>query len=134
MAASWSRIPARDPVTERPPGWFVGMLSGLLATAVWGLLRIRVRSLRVRERDLALRVEQELQRVRVLQGLIPICAGCKKIRDDAGYSTQLEEYIAAHSEADFSHGFCPVCIESLYGEWLPHRFPNRRPNSDEGGG
>ena len=57
----------------------------------------------------------ELQRVianaRTLRGLIPICASCKKIRDDQGYWRQLEVYIRDHSEADFSHGLCPGCAE-----------------------
>ncbi|WP_447986388.1 hypothetical protein [Nitrospira sp. Nam74] len=47
--------------------------------------------------------------VKVLQGLLPICAYCKKIRDDSGYWQQIERYIAARSKADFSHGMCPDC-------------------------
>ena len=47
--------------------------------------------------------------VKVLRGLLPICSYCKKIRDDAGYWQQVERYIAARSEADFSHGMCPDC-------------------------
>jgi hypothetical protein len=46
---------------------------------------------------------------KVLQGLLPICSYCKKIRDDEGYWQQVERYIAARSEADFSHGMCPDC-------------------------
>jgi len=55
------------------------------------------------------RVEQELARVRVLRGLLPICAWCKRIRDDRGYWSQVETYIQQHSSADFSHGICPEC-------------------------
>ena len=99
------------------------LAAGAVVLAAFGLHRARVHQLEVRERELASRVDEELKRVRVLQGLIPICAGCKKIRDDAGYWTQLEEYIRDHSEADFTHGFCPECLERLYGDWLPHRFP-----------
>jgi hypothetical protein len=47
--------------------------------------------------------------VKVLRGLLPICSYCKKIRDDEGYWQQVERYIAARSEADFSHGMCPDC-------------------------
>lgn len=52
------------------------------------------------------RVEEE---VKILRGLLPICSYCKKIRDDKGYWKQIEVYIAANSQADFSHGLCPEC-------------------------
>jgi PAS domain S-box-containing protein len=53
-------------------------------------------------------------KVRILGGLLPICASCKKIRDDKGYWTQIEAYIRDHSEAEFSHSICPDCAEKLY--------------------
>lgn len=55
-----------------------------------------------------------LQKVKVLSGLIPICASCKKIRDDKGYWNQLESYLKAHSDAEFTHGICPECVKKLY--------------------
>jgi len=58
-----------------------------------------------------MRVEQE---VKSLSGLLPICASCKKIRDDEGYWKKLESYIKDHSEADFTHSICPECAEKLY--------------------
>lgn len=54
------------------------------------------------------------ERIQALRGLIPICFSCKKIRDDAGFWQRLEEYITAHSEATFSHGLCPECLDRLY--------------------
>jgi len=54
--------------------------------------------------------------VKKLSGLLPICASCKKIRDDKGSWQVLESYIADHSEADFSHGICPDCFKKLYLE------------------
>ena len=60
------------------------------------------------------RLEDALARVKKLSGLLPICASCKKIRDDQGYWNQIEEYIHKHSEAEFSHGLCPECAEKLY--------------------
>jgi len=64
------------------------------------------------------RSNEELQRalreVKVLRGLIPICASCKKIRNDSGFCQQLEEYLGEHSEAEFSHGLCQPCIKKLY--------------------
>ena len=70
-----------------------------------------------RERELAEKnreLEQTLQEVKVLRGFIPICASCKKIRDDKGYWQQLETYIQERSEALFSHGICKDCMKKLY--------------------
>jgi PAS domain S-box-containing protein len=53
-------------------------------------------------------------KIKVLKGLIPICASCKKIRDDQGFWQQIESYIRDHSEAEFSHGICPDCKKKLY--------------------
>jgi PAS domain S-box-containing protein len=55
-------------------------------------------------------------KVKVLGGLLPICASCKKIRDDKGYWNRLESYIHEHSEAHFTHGVCPTCSRKLYPE------------------
>jgi GAF domain-containing protein len=67
------------------------------------------------------RLLKELQgaagRIKVLSGLLPICASCKKIRDDKGYWNTLETYISDHSEADFSHGICQDCARKLYPGW-----------------
>jgi hypothetical protein len=60
--------------------------------------------------------EKVLEEIRILRGLLPICASCKKIRDDKGLWTQIESYIKAHSEASFSHGICPECAKKLYPE------------------
>lgn len=59
-------------------------------------------------------LETALAEVKKLSGLLPICASCKKIRDDKGYWRQIESYIRDHSEADFSHGICPDCARRLY--------------------
>jgi len=55
-----------------------------------------------------------LAKVKKLSGLLPICASCKKIRDDQGYWNQIENYIRQHSEAEFSHSLCPECVENMY--------------------
>jgi PAS domain S-box-containing protein len=65
------------------------------------------------ERDAA------LEHVRLLSGLLPICAGCKKIRDDEGNWHQIESYISEHSQARFSHGMCPACGKQYYDERWP---------------
>ncbi|KKM89590.1 hypothetical protein LCGC14_1247260, partial [marine sediment metagenome] len=55
--------------------------------------------------------------VKTLQGLLPICSACKKIRDDAGYWKQIEEYISTHSEVDFTHSICPECIKKALNNY-----------------
>ncbi|MDH3391775.1 MAG: hypothetical protein OEL85_08260, partial [Desulfobulbaceae bacterium] len=58
-----------------------------------------------------------LDKVNLLGGMLPICASCKKIRDDKGYWNQIETYIRDHSEAEFSHGICPDCAQKLYPDF-----------------
>ena len=62
-------------------------------------------------------LQKTLAKVKTLSGLIPICASCKKIRDDKGYWGQIESYIRDHSEAEFSHGICPDCMKKLYPDF-----------------
>lgn len=62
-------------------------------------------------------LQRQLKEIKVLKGFLPICASCKKIRDDKGYWTQVEKYVADHSEAKFSHGICPDCAKKLYPEY-----------------
>ena len=66
--------------------------------------------------ELILELQAALKKVKTLSGLLPICASCKKIRDDKGYWKQIETYISDHSEADFSHCLCPECVKKLYPE------------------
>jgi PAS domain-containing protein len=57
------------------------------------------------------RLQQALDEVKTLRGIVPICSYCKKIRDDTGYWNQVEKYVSDHSDAKFSHGICPACFE-----------------------
>jgi PAS domain S-box-containing protein len=59
---------------------------------------------------------EALANVKSLSGLLPICASCKKIRDDKGYWSKVESYIQSHSDATFTHGLCPDCIKKYYAE------------------
>jgi PAS domain S-box-containing protein len=61
-------------------------------------------------------LQKTISEVKILRRFLPICASCKKIRDDEGYWTQIEEYIHAHTDARFSHGICPDCAKKLYPE------------------
>ena len=65
-------------------------------------------------RELTLELQEALAKVKMLSGLLPICASCKNIRNDEGYWEQIEVYIRDHSEAEFSHGICPECENELY--------------------
>ncbi|MFH0782563.1 MAG: hypothetical protein V2B20_11525 [Pseudomonadota bacterium] len=68
----------------------------------------------LRSRNLAL--EQALQEVKTLSGLLPICCSCKKIRDDHGYWNEVEQYFCERLDLQLSHGFCPECMARLYPE------------------
>jgi len=76
------------------------------------MLRRLQQSLENKNADL----QKALDEIKILQGIIPICSGCKKIRDDKGFWNQVETYISQHSEAKFSHGICPTCAKKIYPE------------------
>lgn len=61
-------------------------------------------------------LQQALAEIKTLRGIVPICAGCKNIRDDKGYWNQVEVYVHNHTEAEFSHSLCPECVKKLYPE------------------
>jgi len=77
-----------------------------------------------RER-LILKLQDAIFQVKALSGLLPICASCKKIRDDKGYWNQIEAYIKDHSEAEFSHSICPDCAKKLYPEFYDEKNEKR---------
>ncbi|HET6961154.1 MAG TPA: PAS domain S-box protein [Terriglobia bacterium] len=129
-----SQLPENGP--GRPTDVRLRLASGdwlevelLLSTfSIRGVSRHRIllsaRSIAERKRSQQEREKliQELQdafaKIKVLSGFIPICASCKKIRDDQGYWNQLEAYIQSHTEAQFSHGICPDCATSLYSDYF----------------
>jgi tetratricopeptide (TPR) repeat protein len=77
-------------------------------------------------------LQTALAKVKQLSGLLPICANCKKIRDDDGYWHDVAKYIRNHSEADFTHSMCPTCYEKLYPESFKKRATGRlTPPSDK---
>lgn len=89
----------------------------VFAIAIFTLRRwIELRKIKI----VLLQRNQELQNaiseIKQLRGIIPICSGCKKIRDDEGYWHQVESYVRDHSEATFSHGICPDCLVEMYPE------------------
>ncbi|MBU4262507.1 MAG: PAS domain-containing protein [Proteobacteria bacterium] len=78
-------------------------------------------SIATTERDITEMKDRHKAELKKLSGILPICANCKKIRDDKGYWQQIEIYIRDHSAADFSHSICPKCAEKLYPETNPYK-------------
>jgi len=113
--------------------WFLGACLATLIGSAVSAYALRVRALTARQRFLAARVEEELNRVKVLRGLLPICASCKKIRDDQGYWSHVETYIGQHSQADFSHGICPDCLGRLYPDYVEEAEKELQKEDDKEG-
>jgi ligand-binding sensor domain-containing protein len=117
----WNRVGAALPLTIAPRLTETRLFWGTVAAVVVGLgfaaYRLRVRSLQAQARELEAGIQVALSKIRVLRGLFPICASCKKIRDDKGYWSQIESYIRDRSEAEFSHSICPECAKKLYPEY-----------------
>jgi response regulator RpfG family c-di-GMP phosphodiesterase len=75
-----------------------------------------LRQKRREQQKLIMELQEALAEIRTLKGFIPICASCKKIRDDEGYWNQLEAYISKHTDAIFTHSICPQCAEKYKAE------------------
>jgi hypothetical protein len=88
----------------------------LVAFWVLALAVSRIRFLLAKERDLTRDLQKTLSEVKTLTGLLPICASCKRIRNDQGYWQQLESYLSMHMEARFTHGICQECADKLLQE------------------
>ena len=82
------------------------------------------KQLEAQREALVVDLQNALAQVKTLSGLLPICAHCKKIRDDSGYWHQIEAYVRDHSEADFSHSLCPDCCKVLYPELFDKEEPD----------
>ena len=70
----------------------------------------------IERKKLLTQLEHSAKEIKTLRGLLPICAHCKKIRDDRGSWTEIETYISAKMQAQFTHGICPDCAVKLYGQ------------------
>ena len=117
-----SALPREGLFKEASELWRVMTFSSLIISFILLLTIIFIQTINIRERRLAEErseklineLQKALTQVKTLSGLLPICANCKKIRDDKGYWKQIESYIRDHSEADFSHSICPECAKKLY--------------------
>ena len=106
----------KPPVAEM---WKVLFNRGISLFVVWVtvILGLQKNKMEQQRKVIFLEREKALQEVRILRGLLPICASCKKIRDDNGYWMQIEGYIKDHSEATFTHSICPDCAKRLYPDF-----------------
>jgi PAS domain S-box-containing protein len=109
---TWGFIGLDDCQQERE--WLDSEITTLLAVAssIGGFIA-KARAEEQRE-QLIVELREALAQIKALRGLLPICSYCKKIRDDKGYWNQIEAYVAEHSEAEFSHGICPDCMEKHF--------------------
>lgn len=99
---------------EKVVGYLLGFV--LIAIGVWTWLPKMI----AHKKRIAEDLQKAEEEVEELHGLLPICAHCKKVRDDKGYWNQIEKYISERSEADFSHSICPGCMQKHF----PHAYEN----------
>lgn len=106
----------RTPIdyTAAPIRGLDGLVAGIVV--VFRDISLRLQAEGERERLIS-ELKEALDKVKTLSGFIPICSQCKKIREDRDYWVQVEAYVAAHSDAKFTHTLCPVCMRFLYPEF-----------------
>ena len=118
-------------------GYVALFLFLLLGGAVIGLYVMAHRDITERKRmeqekaNLIIELQKSLSEIKQLSRILPICASCKKIRDDKGYWNEVEMYISDHSETQFSHGICPDCMRKLYPEIADEVFNRLEKNEKE---
>jgi ligand-binding sensor domain-containing protein len=96
--------------------WFFVLALVSVVLAIVAVPLLRMRQLRARARELDERVQEAIRELKVLSGLLPICAWCKKVRDDGGYWSKIEAYLSARTDAQFTHGICPECNDKMLAE------------------
>lgn len=97
----------------------VGLAGSIIMLAGMILIRpifVFLKSAEQEQRNLVTKLQDAMSHIKTLSGLLPMCAWCKKIRNDKGYWEQLDVYIREHSEADFTHGICPECMKDVTRE------------------
>jgi hypothetical protein len=82
-----------------------------------GMLLARTIRYAIERQGLMLKLQKAFSQMKLLSRFLPICASCKKIRDDKGYWNLVEQYMTEHSDAQFSHGICPDCMRKLYPDF-----------------
>lgn len=124
LAAGMAEVPAAFRVRFLA----IFLVCSILAYIIEGL-RERFES---ESRVLIEKLEKALSEVKTLEGLLPICAHCKKVRDDTGYWNQIEAYLSDRANARFTHGVCPQCLEEYYPTFVEKYLkPSDRPDRDD---
>ena len=95
--------------------WVQTLAAMMIVALVAAAFVVRARESRVRQQALQRAVDEAVSHVKVLQGMLPVCAWCRRVRSDDGYWQQIEEYVSAHSDAAFTHGICPTCAAEVEG-------------------
>jgi ligand-binding sensor domain-containing protein len=117
-AGTWGTTEATFPFSLTPRLYqtraFVGLCVLGCVLAIAGGFGWRLHRAKVHQRELQQRVDEALSHVKTLSGLIPMCAWCGKVRDDAGYWGQVASYIQSHSDAKVSHALCPECVHKHF--------------------
>ena len=101
---------------------FILLMLGLTGIFTFGWIFLKGERVRIKigeEREkLILSLQEALSQIKTLEGMVPICSSCKKIRDDKGFWNNVEVYVSEHTKAEFSHGICPDCYTKLYPDYL----------------
>jgi hypothetical protein len=130
---AWGK-PGTIAITLRPQfyqtRWFIALAIASSVLIIFAIPWLRVRQLRARARELDLRVKDAVRELKVLSGLLPICAWCKKIRDDGGYWSKIEAYLSERTDAQFTHGICPECDAKMLADESGGRSPGHGPPRD----
>jgi ligand-binding sensor domain-containing protein len=119
---AWNSVGASVDIVLVPLFYQAGWFRALSALVIIGLFvsvgsawhRRRVALLEANDRELRRRVDEAVAHIKVLRGLLPVCAWCHRVRDDDGYWTQMEAYVREHSQAEFSHSLCPDCLKEHF--------------------
>ncbi len=108
-------------ISVLPPFWLTWWFQSIIGLAIIALViilyKFRVRQVKKHNQELQEKVNEQIAQLKILDGLLPICSYCKKVRDDHGYWSQVEAYIQERSQAKFSHGICPECIKKHFPQY-----------------
>lgn len=120
LAVDAMKLGASDYIVKDAEAGYLDLLPAIIERALERRRLVEAKKQWEIEREqLILELQEALAKVKRLGGLLPICASCKKIRDDQGYWNRLEVFLQEHSEAEFTHSICPECFTKLYGNLAP---------------
>jgi K+-sensing histidine kinase KdpD len=133
-ALTWFLVDATTALPYSSP-WYGVWNAGirLVSFLIIAITVSKVKEVLTSERELSAQLQEALNQVKELRGLLPICASCKKIRNDQGYWEQIEAYVSRHSKAEFSHGICPECAKRLYPELFTDKRTSEPSHSSQRG-